>query len=83
MNTWYYYEGCNIVDIGAHGGDTTLPLAVVARGGTVVAIEMGPPVELLKINAKLNPHLKIDIYNIAITNHSEGVVYKTSCQGCK
>ena len=59
-----------------------MPLAVVARGGTVVAIEMGPPVQLLKINAKLNPHLKIDIYNIAITNHSEGVVYETSCQGC-
>ena len=25
------YKSCNIVDIGAHGGDTTLPLAVVAR----------------------------------------------------
>ena len=24
-------EPCNIVDIGAHGGDTTLPLALVAR----------------------------------------------------
>ena len=24
-------ESCNIVDIGAHGGDTTLPLALVAR----------------------------------------------------
>ena len=59
-----------------------MPLAVVARGGTVVAIEMGPPVELLKINAKLNPHLKIDIHNIAITNHSRGVVYETGCQGC-
>ena len=25
------YKSCNIVDIGAHGGDTTLPLALVAR----------------------------------------------------
>ena len=24
-------KSCNIVDIGAHGGDTTLPLALVAR----------------------------------------------------
>ena len=24
-------EPCNIVDIGAHGGDTTLPLTLVAR----------------------------------------------------
>ena len=71
-----------MVDIGAHIGDTTLPMAVAARGGTVVAIEMGPPVELLKINAKLNPHFKIDVHNIAITNHSGGVVYESDCQGC-
>ena len=45
--------GCNIVDIGAHGGDTTLPLAVAARGGTVVAFEMGPPIRILELNKRL------------------------------
>ena len=69
--------GCNIIDIGAHIGDTSLPLAVVARGGTVVAFEMGTPFEILKINAKLNPQFKIDVYNLAITNHSKSVLYET------
>lgn len=44
--------GCNIVDIGANTGDTPLVLAVAAKGGTVVAFEMGPPIELLRINKR-------------------------------
>ena len=54
-----------------------MPLAVVARGGTVVAFEMGPPVKILRINAKLNPQFNIDVYNLAITNHSNSVIYET------
>ena len=44
--------GCNIVDIGAHTGDTALVLAVAAKGGTVAAFEMGPPVEMLRANKR-------------------------------
>ena len=44
--------GCNIVDIGAHTGDTALVLAVAAKGGTVVAFEMGPPIEILRENIR-------------------------------
>ena len=33
-------------------GDTALPLAVASRGGTVVAIEMGPPIHMLRINQR-------------------------------
>ena len=32
-------------------GDTSFNLAVATRGGSVVAFEMGPPVELLRFNA--------------------------------
>ena len=32
-------------------GDTSLNLAVATGGGTVVAFEMGPPVQLLRFNA--------------------------------
>ena len=44
--------GCNIVDIGANTGDTPLVLAVAAKGGTVVAFEMGPPIDMLRINKR-------------------------------
>ena len=44
--------GCNIVDIGANTGDTPLVLAVAAKGGTVVAFEMGPPIDLLRVNKR-------------------------------
>ena len=70
--------GCNTVDVGAHGGDTAIPLAVASRGGTVVAIEMGlfynvclnfcttfptgPPMEILKLNVRLNPSLNILVH---------------------
>ena len=40
------------MDIGANTGDTSLILAVAARGGTVVAFEMGSPVEMLRVNKR-------------------------------
>ena len=44
--------GCNIVDIGANDGDTSLILAVAAKGGTVAAFEMGTPIEMLRVNKR-------------------------------
>merc|ERR1712130_95978 len=52
--------GCNVVDIGANSGDTSFNLAAASGGGTVVAFEMGPPIDLLRQNVRMNPHLKID-----------------------
>jgi len=76
-------EPCNIVDIGAHGGDTSIPLALVARGGKVVAFEMGPPFHMLRINQRLNPELNMDIYNLAIYDKNGTVFYEGSeCDGC-
>merc|ERR1712179_309801 len=76
--------GCNIVDIGAHTGDTALVLAVAAKGGTVVAFEMGPPIEILRENIRLNPHLNIDGHHFAVSNISGTVSYTSGAQlGCK
>ena len=44
--------GCNIVDIGANDGDSALILAVAAKGGTVVAFEMGTAIDMLRINKR-------------------------------
>ena len=40
------------MDIGAQIGDTSLKLAGVFPLGTVVAFEMGPPVEMLRVNVR-------------------------------
>ena len=49
-------EGDFVIDIGAHMGDTTVPMAVAAgKKGTTLAIEPNPHVfEILKVNAGLN-----------------------------
>lgn len=55
----YLGPGDVAVDIGAHTGDTSLPLAlVVGPTGCVVAVEPNPYVfPVLAATAKLNPHL--------------------------
>ena len=34
------------------------------------------------ITSRLNPHLKIDIHNVAVSNESKTVQYQSECQGC-
>ncbi|UCC67398.1 MAG: FkbM family methyltransferase [Armatimonadota bacterium] len=55
----FILEGDTVIDIGAHTGDTTVPMAVVAgRSGCAFAIEPNPYVfQVLAANAKLNPTL--------------------------
>jgi len=52
----YVSEGDLVIDIGAHMGDTTVPLAFAAgQTGITIAIEPNPYVfKVLEINAKLN-----------------------------
>lgn len=52
----YVNEGDFLIDIGAHGGDTTVPMALAAGAtGTVLALEPNPYVyKILDVNAKLN-----------------------------
>lgn len=51
--------GSMIIDIGAHAGDTTVPMALAAgKNGMVLALEPNQYVyEVLKKNAQLNPDL--------------------------
>lgn len=51
--------GAMVIDIGAHTGDTTVPMALAAgKKGLVLALEPNPYVfKILKKNAELNPDL--------------------------
>jgi len=80
--TAYNLTPCNIVDIGANDGDTSLNLAQASNEGTVVAFEMGPPLAMLKHNVKLNPQFKIDIHHAAISDKYGLVSYESGCNGC-
>ena len=55
----YLDEGDFCIDIGAHTGDSTLPMALaVGRQGTVLALEPNPYVyHVLEKNARANAHL--------------------------
>lgn len=56
------HEGGMIIDIGAHTGDTTVPMALaVGKNGLVLGLEPNPYVyDILTQNARLNP----DVTNI-------------------
>jgi FkbM family methyltransferase len=53
----FLHEGDVAIDIGAHTGDSTLPMALAAgASGTVFALEPNPYVfKVLELNARLNP----------------------------
>ena len=52
-------EGDTVIDVGAHTGDTTLPMAIAAgASGCTLALEPNPYVfRILEENARLNPGL--------------------------
>lgn len=61
------------IDIGAHMGDSTLPMAlVVGASGCVIALEANPYVfETLEANAQANPQLtNIHAFNLAATDEN-------------
>ena len=57
-------SGCNSVDIGAQIGDTTLNLAAVFPRGTVTAFEMGPPIDILRVNVRSARRLKDGLLSV-------------------
>ncbi len=66
-------EGDVAIDIGAHIGDSTLPMAMaVGNTGRVIAFEANPyTAEILKVNASLNKNIgTIDAYNLAVTEET-------------
>ena len=56
-NNWnkFILEGSTVIDIGAHTGDTMLPMSSLCKSGTILCIEPNSFVrEILTINAELN-----------------------------
>ena len=75
--------GSVAIDIGAHGGDTSLALAAaVGPTGLVLAFEPGPPFELLKANIWINTPFNIHAYNFAIDEIEGEWCYTSGCDGC-
>ncbi len=71
--TWFLKEGDVAIDIGAHTGDTTMPMAIaVGPKGCVLAFEANKYVfATLEANSKLNQEIgKIYAYNLAVTEEN-------------
>jgi FkbM family methyltransferase len=69
------------IDVGAHTGDTTVPIALAAgRAGCVLALEPNPFVfKVLELNARLNPALtRIDAQCYAATEEDGAFVFHYS-----
>jgi len=77
----FIQEGDLAIDIGAHIGDTTLPMALAAgKTGMVLAFDPNPYVfRLLQQNATLNPGKTTIIpLNYAVTAHDGDFFYNSS-----
>ena len=59
---------------------------MAVEGGTVVAFEMGPPVEMLRYNVRLNPQYNIHVHHLAVSDTFQTVYYQPvsvgGCNGC-
>jgi FkbM family methyltransferase len=74
-------SGATIIDIGAHTGDTTVPMALACgKEGLVIALEPNPYVfKILEANAKLNQELtNIDALCFAATETEGDFVFHYS-----
>lgn len=74
-------EGDVAIDIGAHIGDTTVPMGLATGpSGLVLAFDPNPYVfKVLEANTKLNPgRLNIEAYNMAITETDGEFFYASS-----
>eukprot|EP01041_Mallomonas_annulata_P008222 gene8222-16904_t len=68
------------IDIGAHIGDSTIPIALLANH--TIAFDPGMTLfPVLKTNAVINHHLNIDAYNIAIGKTNEEIDFEYSEDG--
>jgi len=80
----YVTEGDTVIDIGAHSGDTTIPMALAAgASGCAFAFEPNPYVfEVLKKNASLNTEkTNIVPLNLAATEENGEFVFHYSDGG--
>jgi len=67
-------KGSVAIDIGAHSGDTTVPIALLANH--TIAFDPNEDVHsILHINALLNPHLHIDTHLLAIASEDKELMF--------
>ena len=68
-------KGSVAIDIGAHSGDTTLPISLLANH--TIAFDPNEDVHsILHINALLNPHLHIDAHLLAIAPEDKELMFQ-------
>lgn len=80
----YIHEGDFCIDIGAHSGDSTIPMALAAgRGGMVLALEPNPYVfPVLQKNCRLNkPLTNIVPILAAAAEHDGEMIFEYSDAG--
>lgn len=64
----YIPENSIALDVGAHCGDTSIPMAnLVGDEGLVLSFDPGPVYKILELNKQANPNLNIDTFNVALT----------------
>ena len=75
--------GSVAVDIGAHAGDTAVPLAAaLGTDGLVLAFEPAAPWGVLKVNTWLNAAYAIHAFHFAVDAVAGEWCYYSACGGC-
>lgn len=69
------------IDIGAHVGDSTLPMARLANR-TIAFDPSKMAYPLLRLNAAINPGLHIDVHNLAIAERNEAIEMEYGGNNC-
>ena len=68
-------KGSVAIDIGAHSGDSTMPIAMLANH--TIAFDPNEDVHsILRINALLNPHLHIDAHLLAVAPEDKEMMFQ-------
>eukprot|EP01062_Namystynia_karyoxenos_P060222 TRINITY_DN51752_c0_g1_i1.p1 TRINITY_DN51752_c0_g1~~TRINITY_DN51752_c0_g1_i1.p1 ORF type:complete len:385 (+),score=42.82 TRINITY_DN51752_c0_g1_i1:86-1240(+) len=69
------------IDIGTHIGDTTVPLAHATRGGDTIGFDAEVhPYNYVRLQAALNPHLRIHPHHVAIGTEDKNVRFRSQQQ---
>lgn len=69
------------IDIGAHYGDTTIPMALMSN--ITLAFDPSDLVyPVLKANAQINPHLNIHTFNVGIAQKDGEVTFSYGADQC-
>lgn len=67
INERFFSKGCTAIDIGAHDGDTTLPISTLTAGGKTYAFECAEAfITQFGINLAYNPTLDIEAVPFAL-----------------